>query len=134
MLRYAAALQLYDELLEAELGAYLRSQQARYDLIVSSDTFCYLGDLGPPIAAARTALKSGGAIVFSVEHDGEGRDEAGYRLAPHGRFVHSERHVRGALHAAGMTGVELRPARLRNEGGRPVAGLIVWASVGATEP
>ena len=70
MLKRAALLDLYDELREAELVAFLLERPLAFDLLVSADTLCYFGDLAEFAAAARASLDDGGLLVFTVEaHD-----------------------------------------------------------------
>ncbi len=57
----------YDELVEAELTDYLAGRVAEFDLIVSADTFVYIGQLEPVFDAAHAALAEGGRIVFTAE-------------------------------------------------------------------
>jgi predicted TPR repeat methyltransferase len=118
----------YDELVVAEIGSFLRSSPGRFDLVASSDTLVYFGDLREVLAAARTALRPGGRLVFTVEHAaGEDEVPAGYRIHPHGRYSHTEAYVRRTLAEAGFEVVELEKAHLRREGGGYVEGLLVAA-------
>jgi predicted TPR repeat methyltransferase len=131
MLAKAAQRGDYDKLDEAELTAWLGQHPAAYDLIVSADTLCYFGALQEVLTASRRALRAGGLLVFTVEQGADdGRDE-GYRLHGHGRYSHTERHVRQALAAAGLTPAALEPVTLRLEASQPVAGLLVAATVAA---
>jgi predicted TPR repeat methyltransferase len=118
----------YDELVVAEIGSFLRSAPGIFDLVASSDTLVYFGDLREVLAAARIALRSGGGLVFTLEHAaGEDEARAGYRIHPHGRYSHTEPYVRRMLGEAGFELVEVKKARLRREGGRYVEGLVVAA-------
>jgi predicted TPR repeat methyltransferase len=118
----------YDELVRAELTEYLGSQAERFELILSADTLVYFGALEAVLGAAAGALRSSGLLIFSVER---GSDElmghGGHCLNLHGRYCHSQRYVERVLEGAGLRLVALEPGVLRNEGGRPVPGLIVTA-------
>jgi len=128
MLARARKRRLYDELVHSELGAYLEAQSSRFDLIVSADTLIYFGDLVPAISAAGRALRPGGLLIVSVEQATEqAAGEAGFVLNPHGRYSHSERHIRRALDTAGLALVKLGDGVLRREAGKPVAGYVVTA-------
>ncbi|WP_394777799.1 tetratricopeptide repeat protein [Undibacterium sp.] len=126
MLQLADARKVYDELQEAELVAYLSSQQARFDLIASADTLCYLGRLEPVLAAAARALKSDGVLCFTLEESAA--DD--YRLGIHGRYAHTETYVRKGLTNAGFGEPVITRNTLRTEGGKPVEGLIITAQAG----
>lgn len=128
MLAKARTLGVYDELVDAELTAFLSQYGNAYDVIVSADTLCYFGDLGPVAAAVATALRPRGRVVFTVEHARPGPD--GFRLQPHGRYSHSEEYVRAVLGAAGLSVGSVERAVLRKERGEPVGGLVVVGGVG----
>ncbi|HET9316466.1 MAG TPA: hypothetical protein VFQ51_12805, partial [Vicinamibacteria bacterium] len=96
------------------------------DAIVSADTLCYFGRLDEVLAAASGALRPRGRLIFTVEQCGEDVG-AGYRLEPHGRYAHTEAYVRAALAVAGLEARSIAADALRNEVGRPVAGLVVVA-------
>ena len=71
MLARARARAKYDDLVEAELSAWLGSRHQAYDVIVSADTLCYFGPLDAVISAAADALKPGGLLAFTVEQAGD---------------------------------------------------------------
>ncbi|NUB16902.1 methyltransferase domain-containing protein, partial [Azospirillum brasilense] len=126
MLERAGTRGLYDALEEAELGAFLEERPAAFDLIVAADVLCYFGALDGVLAQAAAALRPGGRLAFTVEPLEEGG--APWRVNPHGRYAHTEGHVRNGLSAAGMTVLRLAPDTLRHESGAPVAGLVVLAA------
>lgn len=128
MLARARSRGSYDELLEAELTAFLRSRPGRYDLVASSDTLCYFGDLEDPAAAAHAALRDQGRFVFTLEH-GSAQAET-YHLQHHGRYAHRRDYAERVLQQAGFDDVRIATGTLRMEGGKPVAGLIVAARKG----
>jgi predicted TPR repeat methyltransferase len=115
----------YDDLVHAELTAYLQTQDTAHDLIVSADTLCYFGDLSAPAIAAAGALRPGGWLMFTVEASAEG--DAEYRLHPHGRYSHSRAYLLRVLGEAGFEAPAITGAELRMESGRPVAGHVVRA-------
>ncbi|MDQ2104524.1 hypothetical protein [Azospirillum isscasi] len=79
-----------------------------------------------PLGLAAAALRPGGRLAFTVERLEEGG--APCRVSPHGRYAHTEGHVRECLAAAGLTVRRLAPDTLRHESGAPVAGLVVVAA------
>ena len=114
----------YDELVRAELTAYLEANRQRFDTLLSADTLCYFGPLDEFARAAFAALTPGGVLVFTVE-----REEGGepYRLQPSGRYSHSRVAVEASLTRAGFTVVAIADDTLRQEAGEPVHGLVVTA-------
>jgi predicted TPR repeat methyltransferase len=115
----------YDELRQAELTEYLRYYPARWNAVVSADTLCYFGDLAPVFAAAKSALRPQGWLVFSVEALEEG--DTPYRINYHGRYSHSRTYLEQGLRAAGFMPVSIEAAELRREVMRPVNGWVVVA-------
>lgn len=127
MLQRAECRRVYDQLNKAELGAFLAARPAAWDVVLSADTLCYFGELGPVLAAAHGALRRGGRLFFTVEAV---RDEdAGppFVLQPNGRYAHTRDHVVAALVAAGFEAALPSAQVLRTEGGEPVAGWLVAA-------
>lgn len=127
MLAQAAGRGLYDELVTAELGAYLGAAEAAFDLIACADTLVYFGALEPPLGAAARALRPGGWLVFTVEELSAEGVAAGYRLAATGRFSHAAGYLAEAVAAAGLADATISPAVLRREAGAPVPGFVVAA-------
>ena len=127
MLRKAANRQIYDELIQGELVAFLASRPASYELVASADTLCYFGRLEAFADAARKALRSNGWLVFTVEALLDEAVSENYVLQGHGRYSHSASYVLQSMSGAGMTDVQTQPVVLRNEGGKPVDGWLVSA-------
>jgi predicted TPR repeat methyltransferase len=123
MLAQAREKDVYDELLKAELTAYLSSCEETFDVIVSADTLVYFGGLAAVVAAADRALRPGGRLVFTVE-ELTGEQDAGYVLGTSGRYRHAREHIRAVFSQTGLR-EEIVPAELRFEAGEPVAGLVV---------
>ena len=127
MLRRATALNVYDQLIEGELTAFLESHPDAYDAIVSADTLCYFGGLEDVFKAAAGALKPCGRLLFTVEKATD-QTADGYHLQSHGRYTHAGSYVRRELESAGLTLETCQDAVLRHEAGLPVPGLVVTAT------
>lgn len=132
MLRKALGRQVYDELMQGELVAFLGSRPAAFDLVASADTLCYFGALASFSVAAQAALRSGGLLVFTVEAHADAAGLPDFMLHGHGRYSQSRRYVASVMHSAGWVGIETQAVVLRQEGGKPVAGWLVSACVPAT--
>ena len=87
-------------------------------------TLCYFGDLQLVAQAARSALRPGGWIGFTVER---ADDAETYRLHPHGRYSHARIYVERVLAHAGFEAPQILPAVLRRELGSDVQGWVVRA-------
>jgi predicted TPR repeat methyltransferase len=88
MLAKAAQRGAYDDLVQADVVDYLRSQPARFDLIFAADVLIYIGDLTDLFAAAAGALRSGGVLAITTEIAPEG-----WALLSSGRFSHAAGYV-----------------------------------------
>jgi predicted TPR repeat methyltransferase len=116
---------VYDELHVQELTAFMQSQPACFDVIVSADTLVYFGALEAASAAAWHCLRAGGLLAFTVERrEGAGPD---YQMEPHGRYSHRESYVAGMLVEQGFQLVEQRRVVLRKEKLQDVEGLLIVA-------
>jgi predicted TPR repeat methyltransferase len=133
MLKEAAKRQLYHELVEGELTAYMAAHRSEFDVIVVCDALVYQGRLDEFVAAAAIALKPGGRLLFTLEHVPDGGDYP-YRLAPTGRFRHRVTYVRATLAAAGLVDGSADAIVPRLECGEPVDGLLVTARAPAHTP
>jgi predicted TPR repeat methyltransferase len=127
MLEVAAKRDAYDELVESELTAYLRSNPSAFDCIVATDVLIYFGRLEELVGGFAGALRPGGLLAISLEEAATGVDE--YRLNPGGRYEHSEAYSRRTLSEAGLELIALERAILRRERNEDVGGMIVAARV-----
>lgn len=126
MLAHARAKDVYHDLVQDELTAFLYRHQRAFDLVVSADALVYFGGLDDVVAGAARALRPRGRLVFTLERLDEvhGVD---HRLEVHGRYSHARTYVERVLVSKGYR-VEMQEAELRMESGVPVAGLVVLAS------
>ncbi len=126
MLAHAKQRGCYDELVTAELSAFMRSRPGKFAAVVCADTLVYFGPLAEPLAAAHESLKQGAPLVFTVEALPEGA-EGEHRLAPSGRYAHSENYLRRELGATGFEVESIARQVLRAENGAGVEGYLVVA-------
>jgi predicted TPR repeat methyltransferase len=126
MLDHAQTKGIYNDLYKAELTEFLRESPGQWDVLLSADTLCYFGDLLPLMMAARSSMRDGGTLVFTVEAL---PDDVGlpFRLEPHGRYSHARSHVEAVLAQVGLRVLEISAETLRHEGGNPVHGWLVAA-------
>ncbi len=126
MLEHAKDKNIYHTLIKAELTEHLRDNSETFDLIVSSDTLVYFGELKGIIAAFAGALRPKGLLVFTLEHAVGDRDGVDYRLELHGRYSHAQAYVERLLTSSGLRSKVIH-AELRTEAGVPVPGLVIRA-------
>lgn len=127
MLTEAAKRELYDELIRADLTVYMGGRSSAFDVIVACDTLVYQGRLEDTVAAAATALRPGGTLVFTLERLPDHSDTHPYRLATHGRFGHRADYILATIARAGLVDGTTQAIIPRLECGEPVEGLLVTA-------
>lgn len=125
MLEKARARGGYDDLVAAELTAYLRDHPDTWDVVLSADTLVYFGDLVEVLVATHAALRPGGRVAFTLE--AMDADEDRSELSSSGRYRHGRRYVQRVLDAAGFVDVDIAASALRKEVGKPVSGWVVLA-------
>ena len=130
MLEHARERGGYDELSVGELCEFMRSRPAQFDAIVSADTLVYFGALEEACAAARSSLRAGGLLAFTVEAL-PADDPEPYKLQVHGRYAHRESYVRDVLEQAGLEVLSVEREVLRMEKLQDVIGHLVLARVAA---
>ena len=91
MLRKAQERGVYDHLIKQDVESYLLNESLNFDYIVAADVFIYLGDLAGVFQSIQSRNKSGGRLVFSVEH----MDGNSFALLPSGRYAHSKLYIEG---------------------------------------
>ena len=117
----------YDELVAAELTAFIESRKDAYDIIACADTLCYFGKLEPVLAAAAGSLRPGGVFVFTLEKTAASKDAQKVTLEHTGRYTHTESYVQSAVAGAGLALVRITANTLRMEFFKPVEGMLVVA-------
>lgn len=124
MLAKAVRRGVYDELLKAELVAFLLSRPAAFDLVVSADTLCYFGEIDQALISFAHSLRRPGRAIFTVEASGDA-DPLPYRLLSSGRYSHKREYVVASAKKAGLSLEHMTSVALRSEAGKPVMGWLV---------
>ena len=127
MLQRAARRGVYDDLFKVELVDFLRHEVGRFDLVVSADTLCYVGDLTEFADAVLAALRPAALLVFTTEAITDAENAMDWALTPTGRYAHRPAYLERVLREAGASCVDVRVEVLRMEAGEPVAGAVVIA-------
>jgi predicted TPR repeat methyltransferase len=125
MLDKALGLDLYDDLVCADIVDWLAERAACCDLAVAADVLVYIGDLAPLFARVRHALRAGGLFAMSceaLEDDDAGR---GYAIQPSNRFAHALDYVQRTARMAGFDIIGTERAVLRRDHGRDVEGYLI---------
>jgi predicted TPR repeat methyltransferase len=125
MLKLAETRGVYDNLHLADVLEFLEGPNVRpegYDLILSADTFIYIGKLDGIFAAVRRALTDGGLFVFSVEHLENG--DGDFKLLPSSRYSQSDAYIEKLAAKSGLEAVSRDPVVVRKEKDTSIPGRI----------
>lgn len=134
MLKASAARNVYDELLEQDVQAYLESCREQFDVIAGADVLTYIGDLTNFFPAAAGALRPGGRLVLVLEEAPHDPQQLGYRLNTSGRYAHQAAYIEKGLARAALAGRICREESMRRENGRPTPTLTVCGVLAADRP
>jgi len=125
----------YCALHEADLISFLnQGESEQFDHITCADTLCYIGDLEDTFRGVRRTLKPGGYFVATVEKITSEMDVAehvGYLLGVSGRYAHRQEYIEQLIENSGLELASIHSAKLRNELGKFVIGLIFAARLAA---
>ena len=115
----------YDELMVDDVHNALAAQRDNsLDLLLSADTFIYVGELDRCFSLAGDKLVRGGLFGFSVELLQEEHDVGGFRLQRSGRYAHTARYISQLGSKYGM-GVSVKTdIVVRKEQATPIPGLL----------
>lgn len=120
MIREAKRKEVYDHLEVADLLDYLEQCDDKFDLLLATDVFTYLGDLHPVFEAVVEVAEPGAWFLFSTEEC-----EAGdYELRPTGRYAQSMAYIESLAQAFGFAIPYEREIIVREDRSEPVAGRI----------
>lgn len=112
---------VYDDLIVGDVMEPLRDRAAAYDLVIATDVFVYIGDLGEITHAVSVALRSGGLFAFSTETDDSVRD---FTLRVSGRYAHARSYLTALAQREGFELLAAEGAIIRKDAGGPIHGHI----------
>jgi predicted TPR repeat methyltransferase len=131
MLKLAKAKNIYTRLIQDEIHhALCQEPIASFDMVVSSDVFVYVGDLGAIFDGVYDALKVDGFFAYSTEAlfpANNEKEEAlpNYKLNATGRYSHSSKYLLGLIDPKRFILHTLEIAQIRLEKGQPIMGYVV---------
>lgn len=125
MVEVARAKGLYEQVAQDDAVHFLRTTPHRYELVVATDVFIYIGDLDPVFEGAARVLTGGGLFAFSVEQPDDDAAPNAPQLRGSLRYAHPASYLCEVAARHGFTVECLWHDRLREEQGRPIAGTYV---------
>lgn len=110
----------YDELICADIVEYLQKNKVKgeFDLVISFDVFCYLGNLEPVLK-----LLKGCEVWFSIEKADDDRGDTFYPI-PTGRYKHHEKYISHLAQRIGFKEIKAFELVLRKENNEDVNGYL----------
>ena len=111
MIEHAKAKKIYQRLICGDLVSIMESAVNKYDLVVASDVFIYIGDLEKTFEAVSGHLQPGAFFAFSIEREDETAD---YVLSRSGVFAHSPEYIVRLAKKCGLEDVLVRPSGNEN--------------------
>ncbi|HYN59421.1 MAG TPA: tetratricopeptide repeat protein [Rubrivivax sp.] len=123
MLDRAAALGVYDSLVQADLVQHLAHTDKRHDLVLAADVFIYVGELGPVFGGVMRVLRPGGWFCFSAEQAGDAQAVA---LTPELRYAHSLPYLQGLAQGHGLQLRQVLQQPIREHQSQSIAGLYLY--------
>jgi predicted TPR repeat methyltransferase len=128
MLEMAGLRACYDSLVCSDIVDFLQTQTAKFDCVISTDVFIYVGDLTETFAYTTAALNAGGLFAFTVEST----DAADVELRSSRRFAHSKSYLLNLAEKHGYETVAMQPSVIRQEGGEDLHGFLVLLRLNAS--
>lgn len=119
MLQQSARRGGYDHLYKAEAHAFLRRPPCRYDAVVATDVFIYIGQLDEIFSISEQYLNKNGELLFTIEL-AEGTQPV--ELRPSGRFRQTDTYIGALAERTGFAVAATHDEALRIENGVPEAG------------
>lgn len=119
MLQQSARRGVYDHLYKAEAHAFLRRPPCRYDAVIATDVFIYIGQLDEIFSISDQYLNRNGELLFTIEL-AEGAQPVELRSS--GRFRQTDAYIRALAERTGFAVVATHDEALRIENGTPEAG------------
>lgn len=114
---------IYDELIVGDLLEYLDEvTDGRFNLIVATDVFVYVGDLLPVFRQVSRILLPGSWFAFSLEAAADGNKD--FVLGSSGRYQHSRAYIERLRAEFELEIGRFSQATIRKDNNQPIAGYI----------
>lgn len=122
MLERAAATDMYNELIKADVHHYLVSCKRQFDLLIALDVFIYIGEMDSFMASVAPCCHEDTRLVISTEL----LDGSGFQLQSTGRFAHADKYVEACVMRGGLRIEARHKTVLRIEKGQEVDGMVYF--------
>jgi predicted TPR repeat methyltransferase len=121
MLEIARKKNIYDELLSKDIVVAVAESNVKYDLVLATDVFVYIGDLAELFSLVARSMNGNGLFGFSIEF---AENHASYVLQSTGRYAHALSYVQALAEANQLVNCVEKKVVVRMEHGEPINGYI----------
>lgn len=118
MLNEAREKGIYDVLSVCDIVEFLDKTEEKYDLLIATDVFIYIGNLRPVFISVQKCSFGGAYFVFSTESTDENR----YELRQTGRYAHSRTYIQLLAKQYDFIVEMCQPTGIRKEDGQWIIG------------
>jgi predicted TPR repeat methyltransferase len=125
MLTVARQKHLYDELVEAELTAYLDRDATTFNLITAAGVFILIGSLKAPFQSVSKNLTPDGLFILTLYKGEKDKGVDGVSLRHNLHFAHDRNHIEQAAAQAGLEVVTIEEVIHETDNNQPQAGFLV---------
>jgi len=129
MIKVAKQKSIYDALYTEDITEYLNRSSEKYDLIVATDVFVYLGNLNPLFAAVAHQCMDNARFLFSIEQC----ESMDYELLYTGRYAHSDSYIKTLQNKYGFSLEASQLVEIRKERSESIMGRIYILSLGPVD-
>jgi predicted TPR repeat methyltransferase len=120
MLAVAQAKNIYNDLIQSDIVAFIKQSTMHYDLVLAGDVIGYLADLNELFKNIGQVMRPGGLFAFTVETGADDKDF----MPISGRFQHSKRYIQQLANENHLELVSCIEMALRTQDQKPVPGLL----------
>jgi len=104
---------IYDSLYATDIVKFIRQTEDRFDLVVATDVFVYIGNIEPIFESTLQAMNPMALLSFSIESPSS--IEKDYTLQASGRYAHSRAYIERIAKQYGYIIKRTTPTRIRKE-------------------
>jgi len=121
MLKKAKEKNIYNELHNQEISEYLKNNNFKYDLVIASDVFIYIGNISELVKLINNNQSNSGYFIFSIE---KSFNHETFNLRSTGRYSHNTSYIERIISNAAYRIIKSFATVIRKENGEDIDGYI----------
>ncbi len=122
MIEIADSKNIYNSTYIDDITGFLQKDNEKYDVIIASDVFVYIGDLKPVFTLIHQHLKYNGIFSFTTETLLDAEKQ--YILCETGRYKHNIDHIKSLIESCQFEALSMRNEPIRTHNGEFIEGNI----------